>query len=738
MKRRHFMQFAGSALGAIALSQFELEQRAIRYARVLAQDTPRKLALLVGINDYPVGDVLYGPTVDVELQKQLLMHRFKFSSADILTLKNEQAKREDILSAFETHLIAQARPGDVVMFHFSGHGARVRDPDCDAPDCRNTTLVPYDFSQTTESGVVQDIMGHTLFLLMSKVNTDNMTVVLDCCYSGGGKRGNVIMRSHTTDTEIRTGQAPAIAPNEREYQQRLLDDLGWTEDEFRQKRRAGVARGVVISSAKRDQLSADYPFEGFYAGAFTYLMTKYLWQQAEDRPVQQAITQITRSTTRLSQHFQEPEYEYAADALVQDTPIYQVRHSTPPAEAVITEYLDNNRVKLWLGGLDAQSLSAFDNGAVFTVVDGNGNPQGEVQQDSPRDGLASEGRLLSQTRGTAATDSIFLQERVRCVPTDIKLSVGLDSSLENDEAIAAQQLSQIDFLEVHTTQAGKGVQCLFGRMTSANQQNLSDFGIANLPETGSWCIFTPMLEPIPGASRPGSESVEQAIARLQPKFKSLLVGRMLRLLLNPDTSRLNVDISVEQLSSEGTAERSVSRGTTRSGGASEIIIPTLSGKAIEQIELNRQIQIRFQNKEQQDLYISLLVIDAEGTVEVLFPFNWDAPEDDALVAAGRTIELPILRATEPTGLTELILIASTHSLRRALRTMQRAAPRTRGFVPITEPGEIMENLFADLSGTRSGTNASSEGAACSMDTTQLAVVSLTYEVVPPSSSPLQG
>ena len=47
ISRRHFLQFAASTLATLGLSQFDIQRQGLRYARVLAQSTPRKLALLV-------------------------------------------------------------------------------------------------------------------------------------------------------------------------------------------------------------------------------------------------------------------------------------------------------------------------------------------------------------------------------------------------------------------------------------------------------------------------------------------------------------------------------------------------------------------------------------------------------------------------------------------------------------------------------------------------------------------
>src|SRR5919202_55575 len=295
ISRRHFLQFAGSALGTLGLSQLNIQQQADRYGKVLAQSTPRKLALLVGINQYP-SQPLRGCVNDMELQRQLLIHRFGFNPKDIHTLTDRQATRQGILEAFEEHLIRQAKPGDVVVFHYSGHGSQVNDPDGDNPDKLNSTFVPIDaflpsgFPNT--GGVVQDIMGHTLFLLMSAVQTENITVVLDSCYSGGDTRGNFLIRSRDGGSQLQ------ISPDEKVYQEQWLSRLKMSPQEFIKQRQAGVAKGVVIASTQRDQTAADTPFNDFYAGAFTYLMTQYLWEQTGT--VGSAIANITQNIKPFS------------------------------------------------------------------------------------------------------------------------------------------------------------------------------------------------------------------------------------------------------------------------------------------------------------------------------------------------------------------------------------------------------------------------------------------------------
>src|SRR5919199_4004556 len=201
ISRRQFLQFAGSSLATVGLSQLNIQQQADRYGKVLAQSTPRKLALLVGINQYS-SQPLRGCVNDMELQRQLLIHRFGFNPNDIHTLTDEKATRQGILEAFEEHLIKQAKPGDVVVYHYSGHGSRVLDPDPIVDSASrgksgvSGTFVPVDSSLPSgQDGVVEDIMGHTLFLLMSALKSENFTAVLDSCYSGGATRKEFQVRS---------------------------------------------------------------------------------------------------------------------------------------------------------------------------------------------------------------------------------------------------------------------------------------------------------------------------------------------------------------------------------------------------------------------------------------------------------------------------------------------------------------------------------------------------------------
>ncbi len=137
LDRRTFLQQIGLALFSLGVSETGISLLGKNdrfapwlqaYGQTLAETTNRKLALLVGINEYPKNNRLNGCVTDVELQKELLIHRFGFLPQDIVTLTDRQATRENIETAFVEHLTEQATSDDVVVFHFSGYGSRVKMP----------------------------------------------------------------------------------------------------------------------------------------------------------------------------------------------------------------------------------------------------------------------------------------------------------------------------------------------------------------------------------------------------------------------------------------------------------------------------------------------------------------------------------------------------------------------------------------------------------------------------------
>jgi hypothetical protein len=740
IKRRHFLQFAGSTLATLGLSQFDFLQQANRYGKALAQGTPRKFALLVGINQYPNGiNSLRGCLTDVELQWELLVHRFGFSPKDILVVAerklaftdNEPLKptRQNILDAFENHLIKNAKPGDVVVFHFSGHGSLVLD---NAPNPLfkddqgqgiNGTLVPFDRipANSSSDNQVSDIMGRSLFLLMRAVNTDNITVVLDSCHSGGGTRGNLEIRAIPSRL---SGGTAAPSPDEVEYQRRWIKDLKLSDRELDALRNQGIAKGVALGSARYDQSAADATFSGFHAGAFTYLLTRYLWQRTRNDAIGTVFANLSRSTKDVANASglpQEPIYE-ANPAKNSQQPLYFLTPTTPAAEAVIRGE-NNGQIEFWLGGVSARTLDATGKGSIFTIIDETGKPLGEIEQLS-RTGLVGYGKLR-QGQPSAVKPGRCLRERIRTVPNDLKLQIALDPSLGDQLEPAKAALQAVNRINVVPLGQTARVDYILGRLTPALAT--AQAKLPNLPPVRSVGLFTAAQVPVTATFERADESAADAVERLRPRLISLLAGRLLQLTLSSEDARLQVATAV-----------------VPTGGGTPAI-----ANGVQQFKTGTTLQVKFRNNEQRDLHIAVLVIGATGNLTVLYPY-WDAPDIASLVPPGQELVVP--KADDPfqfrlrgtSGFVEVLVLATTKPLRQSLQTLEAIGRgrglKSRSFTPLqeTEPLDIIQSLIGDFDRHARGGDGDVEVVGerslgvvgtRTVDTAQLATISHVIEVV---------
>lgn len=771
IKRRHFLQFAGATAVSLGLNPLRMMQKGDRYAQVLAAPTSRKLALLVGINDYDRAISTWSPldgcVTDVRMQKELLVHRFGFHPNDIVILTDQEATRDGIITTFQEHLIAQAKPGDVVVFHYSGHGSRVVDPNPYRDDLPlNSTFVPID-SPLPENykevgGTVDDITGKTLFLLMSALDTELVTVVLDSCHSGGGKRGAVTYRS-------RDGANPAsarLAPSDKELalQEQLQSNLDLSDDQV-QELRQKVAKGVVIASAADNELAADAFFNGFYAGAFTYLLTQYLWQQIGDLPLERTFVDIDRTTQSLasSSTVQNPEFETNVPPELEDSSIYFCPKTTPPAEAIATE-IEGDRVKLWLGGIHPDSLRAFGTGAVFTAVAPNGDPLGQVQLTEVPQGLEAEGQLVSSARATTSGGSLFLQEQLRTVPEDLTLKIGVDESLFNEREAIQQALGALARIQLQPS-GSDDVDYFLGRIESSDTR--LQFPPGDSPPSNSIALLSPGLAVIPDSWGEPNEAVIEAVDRLQAKLKTLLAIRVIRSIVNPGSSDLDVEATLNVIDSEASAAASIIqvRGATRSLDQDESSTPTPSLAGVpadaSRLPIGAIVELQITNNETRPvnesdgLYIAAIATDSSGSMNIIFPTSWSEPDLAAFVESRQSVKIPdpergdnfVLRVLPPVGVTEVLIIASAIPLRRTLTALgsiaelqEQANPGSTRGQPLNAPQgdefvEVADELLNDLdSGTRGlGAEALEDVPANTrgVSTTQLTALSITFEVYDP-------
>lgn len=728
IKRRHFLQSGAAALTAIGLSQFDFFQQASRFDRVVAQKAPRKFALLVGINDYRAGGPLDGCVNDVKLMQSLLEHRYGFDPANIAVLTDAQATREGILTKFKTHLIEQAQPGDVVVFHFSGHGWMVLDPDPN-PDFVyqgkgvNGTIIPYDWDQG-EPKNVRSIMGHTLFLLMSALKTENVTVVLDSCHSGGGLRGNSKIRAFNSRSGDELVNRPA---EELAYQQEWLKKLSLSEAEFQQKRKQGIAKGVGLGGATLKQEAKDASFDGFNAGAFTYTLTRYLWQLPIAQPLETMYTNLQLGV-QLQSREQLPVYEAKPGSQNQQQPIFFSTSLRPAAEGVITKTA-GQELTAWLGGVSPNALTTYQPGAVLTVIDAQGRAIGEFEQTVERQGLEIKGKIRSGN-GIKVEKGTLLRQKIVGVPVNTKLKVGLDPSLGEAADSIQKELSGISWLELSSVRANQPLDCILGRMSASNLKRLQS--VSSLPPANAISLFSADLTPLPDSFVPANESISTALGKLRPRLKSLLATRLLKSILG-DTSPLQVSADVFPV--DGNNKPIAPGRTISSRGLQTGTLKTQSIKT-QPLKLGSTIGVRVKNAEPSPLYVAALVISDTGELGVLFPFGFEAPDEASLVKPKSEFPIPVPFEVYGTpGYLELLILASKQPLRNALLSLKDIA-RSRGInrgepagLEADETSKVVGDLLGDIDKSSRGSGLRIPSSYRAFDTGKLAALSAVFQVV---------
>eukprot|EP00747_Dinoflagellata_sp_TGD_P170989 gnl/TRDRNA2_/TRDRNA2_203915_c0_seq1.p1 gnl/TRDRNA2_/TRDRNA2_203915_c0~~gnl/TRDRNA2_/TRDRNA2_203915_c0_seq1.p1 ORF type:complete len:431 (-),score=68.24 gnl/TRDRNA2_/TRDRNA2_203915_c0_seq1:131-1369(-) len=148
--------------------------------------TGRKRALLIGINYTGTRAALKGCHNDVRRMSSLLTRQYGFNAqTEMRILMDDQRStmptRKNIMDC-AMWLVADARPGDCLFFHYSGHGAQQEDPQCAEEDAMDETILPCDF-QSSGQIVDDELYEIMLARLPSGVK---LTAVMDCCHSGTG------------------------------------------------------------------------------------------------------------------------------------------------------------------------------------------------------------------------------------------------------------------------------------------------------------------------------------------------------------------------------------------------------------------------------------------------------------------------------------------------------------------------------------------------------------------------
>ncbi|HHP7229625.1 MAG TPA: caspase family protein [Xenococcaceae cyanobacterium] len=240
--------------------------------------TKNLYAFLVGIDayTYPVTP-LQGCVNDLKAIAEYLQGRVAQDEYQLKLriLTNQEATRQGIIDGFRQHL-AQATSEDIALFYYAGHGSQEQAPPEFweiEPDRLNETIVCYD--SRSETG--WDLADKELAKLISEVAQKNphTVVILDCCHSGSGTRGEleleVAVRKAPLDTRIRPLDSFIVTPAEikpiASSSRSLEPSSSWL---------SASGKYIFLSACRDRELAKEYHADGLKRGVFSYFLVDTL------------------------------------------------------------------------------------------------------------------------------------------------------------------------------------------------------------------------------------------------------------------------------------------------------------------------------------------------------------------------------------------------------------------------------------------------------------------------------
>ncbi|MEJ6483710.1 caspase family protein [Nostoc punctiforme UO1] len=674
MKRRTFLHKIGSILAVLGVTEAEWLTLGNRYYQALAQPNSRKLALLIGINQYSKIPNLSGCLTDVELQRELLINRFGFQGSDILTLTEEQASREFIEAAFLDHLGKQAKPGDMVVFHFSGYGTRVKLET--SPDTIQNALVTANVAlDLQDDKIVNHILEETLLLLLRSLSTDKVTAVLDTSYDAP----NTVIGLKTRALQE---SAAKLATEELDFLKQL------------QTQKLSNTPIVLAATSEPKQPAREGLFSGFSAGLFTYALTQYLWEFIPATKVQVALSHVENSLYKLGSK-QQPallssQKNPDVTSLVADDII--------GAEGAVSDIEEDGKtVHLWLAGLPPQVLLYYGVNSRFTLQ------TKEQLVLRSRTGLTAKAQISKIEGANPLQVGQLVQEAVRVLPRNINLTIAFDTGLERIERVDATS-AFAGFSHVSTVVLG---------------EKPADYVFAKLQETPShYGLFSLGGELISNTTGEVGEAVKSTVQRLAPKLSTLLAAKLWRLTENQGSSRLALRATLEIINNisprvimQRETVRTFKPETSIKKSAQTRLIPSLPTPIVP---IGSRMQYRVENQSDRPIYLILLGLNNNHTAVAFY--SWENPQEpnttdinpilqEVVIAPGESLTLPQTNAASqwvisgPASECEQQLIFSPVPFSETLAALSTAKYSTveqRTIGPLLNPLDVAQALLQDL------------------------------------------
>jgi len=215
-----------------------------------------KKALLVGINKYKpnLNADLKGCINDVAMVHHLLVNKFGFDTNNIRVVVDDRATQNNILHRLQW-LINDTKEGDLLVFHFSGHGSQIIDRNGDElNDYLDEIICPHDLNW--DNPLTDDILRSIFSKIPSGVK---LIMIADCCHSG-----TLVRELNNPRYEKPRFILPPFDIRSRSFNKKL------SKRKLVEKTQKETQKIILLSGCKDNQTSADAYINGKYNGALSW------------------------------------------------------------------------------------------------------------------------------------------------------------------------------------------------------------------------------------------------------------------------------------------------------------------------------------------------------------------------------------------------------------------------------------------------------------------------------------
>ena len=746
LTRRAFLRQTSLILASLGLCETAFSQVSQRYQQVLAEPTLRKFALLVGINQYASQAKfpnLQGCLTDVDLQREVLIHRFDFHPDNICVLTDEQATVGNITTAFMEHLVP-AGPKAVVLFHFSGYGCQLQvNPPSPSekpkdPDSPKNALVCADLMATTDTGqtdpVLNRLVTDTLLSLLRSLPTKHVISVLDTGFAYPG----VEILGHLRVRSLPTLGTNSLSLAELSLQSGLQPQT--QRMQAQRRKRKSSQPDFLLAATQTSQTAFEAQWHDVTSGLFTYALTQHLWTVIPAKTVFFDLTPVVTTVAQQVGMAQQPEWRgqpRKSSLSPYDAPFL------PAAEGVVLSTRESDQsVELWLGGVSPTVLDEYGTHTCLRVLPSDHLTVTSLKSEtSPHQ---DDGYLqLQSRRGLTATAQQLtpgslqvgqsVQEAIRVLPRTVPLNVAMGVELDRIERVdATSAFSAI--ANIASVGADQPANCLFTKVPAsgsisgdqaANTDGDHSEGGAEKELPNAYALCSLAGELLPNTRGEAGEAIKTAVSRLESKLDVLLAAKLLGLTVNHQSSRLGM--MVTQYVAESDQIKPVAYQLTPRAYGQPSKDQTLDavGNApfneIATLPSGSRIRYRIGNYSARPLYWVLFGID--NSLNAFTCSHPNVPTDNVgeegqastrALAADATLMLPSSRNEwvmhGSPGLNTTFFIGSSlpfiHTSEVIAGQRQSPADDVAELISLSNPLEMVQAIFEDSAPSESGAGGS--------------------------------